>query len=77
MDRHEENGTQSFEERLAQVQDIIGKIESGKLPLEDSVTAYEQGMKLLDALDGELKQMNRRLTVLQEGKETEMSHEDL
>ena len=75
MDKQDEIRKPGFEERLAQVQELIGKIESGQLPLEDSMQAYERGMKLLNELDGELKEMNRRLTVLQDGKETEAPHE--
>ena len=63
----------SFEERLQDVQEIISRIEEGKLPLEDSVKQFEEGMKTLSALDEELKDMNRRLTVLQEGGEQEMA----
>ena len=55
----------SFEESLQEVQEIITRIEEGKLPLEDSVKQFEEGMKTLAALDEELKEMNRRLTVLQ------------
>ena len=62
----------SCEERLQDVQEIISRIEEGKLPLEDSVKQFEEGMKTLTALDEELKDMNRRLTVLQDGKEQEL-----
>lgn len=59
----------SFEAKLQGVQEIITRIEEGKLPLEDSVKQFEEGMKTLSALDEELKDMNRRLTVLQDGGE--------
>ena len=59
----------SFEDKLQDVQEIISRIEEGKLPLEDSVKQFEEGMKTLSALDEELKDMNRRLTVLQDGGE--------
>ena len=59
----------SFEEKLQDVQEIISRIEEGKLPLEDSVKQFEEGTKTLSALDEELKDMNRRLTVLQDGGE--------
>ena len=62
----------SCEERLQDVQEIISRIEEGKLPLEDSVKQFEEGMKTLSALDEELKDMNRRLTVLEDGKEQEL-----
>ena len=67
----------SFEERLQEVQETISRIEEGKLSLEDSVREYEQGMKMLGELDQELKEMNRRLTVLRDGKETELDDPDL
>ncbi len=63
----------SFEDRLQEVQEIISRIEEGKLPLEDSVRQFEEGMKTLAALDEELTDMSRRLTVLQDGKEHEMA----
>ena len=66
-------GKKTFEERLQEVQEIITRIEEGKLSLEDSVRQFEKGMKTLSELDGELKEMNRRLTVLQDGKEQEMN----
>ena len=51
--------------------------ESGALPLEDSVKEYERGMKILAELSSELENMNRRVTVLQNGKETEVSDESV
>ena len=61
----------SFEERLEAVQRLIVQIESGTLPLEESVKRYEEGMSLLKALDGELKDYSRRLTVVRTGPEGE------
>lgn len=61
----------SFEERLRQVQELTAKIESGALPLEDSMKEYERGMKILLDLDGELKDMTRRLTELRGAEQTE------
>ena len=73
----EDRKTMSFEEKLQAVQDLADKIESGKLSLEDSVRQYEDGMKILGELDQELQNMNRRLTVLRDGKETELNDPDL
>ena len=63
----------SFEDRLQDVQEIITRIEEGKLPLEDSVKQFEEGMKILSLLDDELKDMNRRLTILEDGKEQKLT----
>ena len=68
-----DGSTKTFEEKLQGVQEIVSRIEEGKLPLEDSVKQYEEGMKTLAGLDEELKDMNRRLTVLLDGKEQKMT----
>ena len=67
----------SFEEKLQQVQELTAKIEGGTLPLEESVKEYQRGMKILSELTAELSGMSRRLTVLQNGKETEVSDENV
>ena len=67
----------SFEEKLQQVPELTAKIEGGTLPLEESVKEYERGMKILSELTAELGGMSRRLTVLQNGKETEVSDENV
>ncbi len=70
----QEEKNMTFEERLNEVQELTRKIESGVLPLEDSVKEYERGMKILSELDSELKDMNRRITELRDGRETEEIH---
>ncbi|MBO7663598.1 MAG: exodeoxyribonuclease VII small subunit [Clostridia bacterium] len=66
-----EENKAGFEERLQRVQAMISDIEEGKLTLEDSVRRYEEGMKELNGLDAELKDLTRRLTILQSGPEGE------
>ena len=66
-----EENKAGFEESLQRVQAMISDIEEGKLPLEDSVRRYEEGMKELNRLDHELKDLTRRLTILQSGPEGE------
>ena len=77
MDNHKEENIQSFEERLRTVQELTEKIESGTLPLEDAVKEYERGMKILGELDSELGDIIRRLTVLRNGKESEIQNENI
>ena len=54
----------TFEERLSQVEALIGQMESGALPLEDALKRYEEGMQALTALEKELQSAQQRLTVL-------------
>lgn len=36
----------SFEEALTELETIVRSLETGKAPLEDSITSYERGMEL-------------------------------
>ena len=70
----------SFEERLNGIREISDQIESGKLPLEESVKKFESGMQMLSALEKELQEMKRKITLLQEkadGSVEETPAEDL
>ena len=65
----------TFEERLAQVEALIGEMENGTLPLEDALKRYEEGMQALTALEKELLSAQQRLTVLRraaDGSEEEV-----
>ena len=73
----EEKKPLSFEEKLQQVQEMTARIESGTLPLEDSVKEFEKGMKILAELDAEMNDMKRRLAVLQNRKETQVPDESV
>jgi len=37
----------SFEEAIKELTDIVGKIEQGQIPLQDSLEQYEKGMALI------------------------------
>ena len=66
---------QTFEERLAQVEALIGEMEGGALPLEDALKRYEEGMQALSALEKELQAAQQKLTVLRraaDGSEEEV-----
>jgi len=59
----------SFEDAYKQLADIVKKMESGALPLADSVTAYEEAVKLkayceqlLKAAELKIEQLNPATT---------------
>ena len=54
----------SFEEQLAAVEGIIARMESGTMPLEESMKRYEEGIALIAAMEKELQTATQRLTVL-------------
>jgi len=54
----------SFEAALTQLQELVKKMESGTLPLADSVAAYETGMKLKAYLEQMLKEAELKIEQL-------------
>ena len=69
----------TFEEQLSALEEMIASMEAGGLSLEESMKRYEEGVKLVSALEEELKQAEQRLTVLRQnadGTEDEIPLED-
>ena len=54
----------SFEEALTKLTELVEKLESGELPLEESVAAFEQGVELSRRCEALLDQAEQRLQVL-------------
>jgi len=54
----------TFEKGLAQLESIVGKLESPDLPLEASIELFEQGMKLTRHLEKTLDDAERRIELL-------------
>lgn len=56
----------SFEEALAQLTQLVEKLESGNLSLENSVAAFETGVKLSRRCEALLNSAEQRLQTLNE-----------
>ena len=54
----------SFEEAYKQLTELVKKMESGELPLADSVAAYEQGIKLKAYCEQMLKEAELKIETL-------------
>jgi exodeoxyribonuclease VII small subunit len=53
-----------FEESLKQLEEIVNKMEQGQLNLEQSLGAFEQGVKLTRQCQSTLKQAEQRVAKL-------------
>ena len=51
----------SFEVALRELEDIVSKLESGKAPLQESITIYERGEALKRHCEGLLKAAEARI----------------
>jgi len=53
-----------FEDNLSRLEEIVKKMESGDLSLEDSLKAFEEGIKLSRICAKKLDESERRVDVL-------------
>lgn len=68
----------TFEEQLKTLETVVEKLERGDLPLEESLSLFEQGVTLSEACKKELEAAEGRVQVLlQRGKSRERVAEDL
>ena len=59
--------TPGFEAALAELEQVVADMESGKLSLEDSLAAYKRGAELLQQCRARLEEAQQQVRVLEEG----------
>ncbi len=78
-DQPEEGQVFPFEDSLKQLEDLVERLESGEVSLEESLQDFEQGVALVRTLRERLDQAQQRVDkiVEQEGGETAAQSMDL
>ena len=54
----------SFEEALANLEEIVKKLETGEVPLDDAISEFNKAMKLAKTCDDKLKNAEDAITKL-------------
>lgn len=57
-----------FETALAELEDIVSRMEEGKLELDASIAAYQRGMALMQHCQGQLNDAESQIRVLENGE---------
>lgn len=60
-----------FEESLEELEGIVAQMENGGMGLEDMVTAFERGQKLVKECGKRLDEIERRIEVIKRGADGE------
>jgi len=63
----------SFENALAELEDIAEKLEDGTLGLDDSIKEFEKGIKLARLCQEKLEEAERKIEILQKGENGEVA----
>ena len=51
----------SFEKAMAELEEVINKLEYGEVPLEDSIKLYERGAELKKICEAKLKEAEQKV----------------
>lgn len=54
----------NFEQAMQRLEEIVEKMESGELPLEDLIVRYEEGMKLVKVCQERLASAEQRIEII-------------
>ncbi|HUL57214.1 MAG TPA: exodeoxyribonuclease VII small subunit [Usitatibacter sp.] len=54
----------TFEKALEELESLVARMEEGKLPLEESLTAYQRGAELIKYCESKLSDAQARIAVL-------------
>jgi exodeoxyribonuclease VII small subunit len=63
--RPEAGDAPTFEQALAELEALVARMEDGKLPLEESLAAYQRGAQLVRYCESKLSDAQARIAILE------------
>jgi exodeoxyribonuclease VII small subunit len=60
----DQDSPQSFEEALAQLEEVVRALEDGQIGLEESLSRYERGVGLIKRCQAQLRHAEQRIQLL-------------
>lgn len=66
----------AFEESMKELEEIVRKLENGDATLEESLSLFEQGIKLSKGCQKMLDQAEKKVTVLLADEQGELRQQD-
>ena len=74
--KEKENG-KKFEQAIAELEEVVGKLEKGELTLDESIDFFQKGVELSKYCSKRLDEAERKITLLIEKENGEISEEAL
>ena len=71
-----ENKELTFEAALARLEEIVRALDSGSAPLDESLSLFEEGVRLVKLCSGKLDGAEQRVKILTNGKEEDFTSQD-
>ncbi len=63
----------TFEAALAELEKVVGQLESGQVPLEESIALYKRGAELRQHCEARLKAAEEQVALITEGADGKLS----
>ena len=67
----------SFEEAMKRLEETVGKLEKGDIPLEKAIELYSEGMKLAGICTARINEIEAKMTILSEKSPGSFSEKDI
>lgn len=65
----------SFEQAMAELEKVVGQLERGDVPLEESITLYERGARLKAHCEAKLQAAEERVEKITKGADGQVGTE--
>lgn len=66
----------NFEKTMKELEQVVQKLENGKLNLDDSIKEFEKGMELSKSASKYLEDAEKKITILVKDKDGEFTEEE-
>jgi len=66
----------SFEDSMNELREIVDKLQSGNLPLEQSIKLFQEGTKLIALSHKKLDEIQKKVKILTEDENGELTTKD-
>jgi exodeoxyribonuclease VII small subunit len=76
MTKNSQQQVPDFESSLLELEAIVSQMESGNLPLEQSINAYKRGAALLQSCQKSLGDAEQQVRILTEANQLEVFEQD-
>lgn len=68
--------TKTFEQSIAELEEIVSKLEGGNVTLDESLTLFEKGIKMSKNCQKMLDSAEKKVSILMANEDGEMVKED-
>ena len=66
----------SFEIAIAELEEVVKKLEKGELSLDASIDVFQQGMELTKYCNKRLDEVEKKISLLIEGKDGDLQEQN-